>query len=138
MISTKDPLVLAVDRLKNALADIGTGPPGATVTLERALAQLEVAMRQHVALADWPGDPVGDLDRPLLPSPGVDRRNAELRQDLAGLLREVRSLRNEVTAPDGSAIRERAGQLAEEVERFSREEIDLVQDSVTTDIGAGD
>jgi len=135
MISPNDPLALAVDRLRDALAGTGAGPPGG---IGRALAQLEVAMRQHAALGGWPEDSVANLDRPLLPSPGVDRRHAELRQHLAGLLREVRSLRNEVLALDGSAIRERAGQLIEEVERFNREEIDLVQESVTTDIGAGD
>src|SRR5436190_16289361 len=39
MTSTKDPLVVAVDGLKDALADIGT--PGGTVTLDRPLAELE-------------------------------------------------------------------------------------------------
>jgi hypothetical protein len=143
-----DPLSTAVTRLEQALATNAAGRERDwSGRVDRALAEVERAIRKHVT-DPWPSDgPMRDLDRPLLPSPGVDRRAAYLRRDLQDLLRETEALRGLVRATpraggrpeaDRGTFDHRVQVLAAALDRFGTEEVDLVQDSVTTDIGAGD
>jgi hypothetical protein len=89
---------------------------------------------------------VADLDRPLIPSPGVDRHTADLRRELEELLKETASLRARVrgAAPgDGHAVdltsfRDRVARLVEALGRYEEKEVALIQQAVCTDIGAGD
>ena len=160
MTATNDPLFAAVNLLEKTLAQNAGGDAHDPARLDQTLASVEEAIRAHGAMTGPVGEPVVDLDRPLLPSPGVHRRRVELRAQLAVLLRETRALRNKlrtaassaVLAPDAICLVEgalnpsgdlrsffeRARELAARLESFEKEEFYFIQDSVTTDIGAGD
>lgn len=156
----KDPLVVAVHRLESMLMSDVDQNPEKGGRIDKALANVEQAIRQHAAMSGPVDEPSVDMDRPLLPSPGLDRRKAGLRNELGGLLRETRRLRNRLlaTSPapilapeavcnDGTEL-DRGGdfkmffnrvhQLADDLETFGKDEVHFVQDSITTDIGAGD
>jgi hypothetical protein len=163
MKARKKTLEAAVTGLERALAT-DAGPDWAG-RVGQALDRLEQAVREHnQALAATDGRLV-EVDRPLLPSPTVDRRTEELRRDLDGFLEEAKALRGQVrgaapgaglgvgaagqagareVAPEAGAAADfgvfcqRARRLLEALHHFEEEETDLVQDSVTTDIGAGD
>jgi hypothetical protein len=123
-------------------AAIGRDPVGGRewgARVAQALAGVEDALRQDTE--EPPAvDPMGaDEDRALLPSPGVERRAEELRRQRDGLLREVRALRalaNDPAAADELA--RRARDLLGCLRRLDRGGIDLLQESLTPDIGAGD
>lgn len=121
------------------------------------------ACRHRVKLEEDEGRAV-DVDTSLNPSPTVARRTEELCRDLDALLHEARSLRdgartlhpvaadiNPVTtagalpvAPEAADVAdfgvfcERVEHLVEGFEHFDEEERDLIQESVTLDLGAGD
>ncbi len=159
MTTNRDDLVAAVDRLEQTL-----GTPGNGDALRRALGGLEDALWQHAAVLAGPDGPLPDIDRPLLPSPGVSRRTEELRQQLDNFLTELRALRTKargLAAPSGTTrpdtmagalpvapemgaavdygvICARARDLIADLQQFEEEEEDLILHSVNTDIGAGD
>jgi len=160
MDQSTNPLVLAAHALRMAVTAECNSPGGAFRRVEEALAAVEGALRQHADEVGHVNEDVLDLDRPLLPSPGADRRHGELRDELANLLWETRTLRKElqnhprspVLAPDavcnqGAApavatpVQSQRGRfiaLADALEHYTRDETDFVQETVTTDIGAGD
>jgi hypothetical protein len=146
-------LAAAVDGLEQALASDPAGrEQDWAVRVGRALGGLEQAARGHGrALAAAGGLPV-EVDRPLLPSPTVDRRSGELRRELEGALGEAKALRAKVAgaarraagaAPEAGGAEfgvfcRRARRLLGALRRYEVEETDLLQDSITTDLGAGD
>src|SRR5580658_7888022 len=89
-----DLLTGAAEELSLALEDNHGRPVRAwSEAVRRAVISVERALRRHAG-EDLPNDdPQTDPDRPLLPSPGVERRAEEIRNDVDELLREVRALR---------------------------------------------
>jgi hypothetical protein len=132
---------------------------------DRALAAVEEAARLRAEALRTPDGHLIDLDRPLLPSPVVDRRTDTLERQLQQVLEQAGSLRRQVrgaaegvgmdqdpaeaagalsVAPEAGAVadlgvfRQHAHELAKALRQIEQEEADLVLDSVTPDIGAGD
>jgi hypothetical protein len=111
-----------------------------------ALADIEQALRQRLLALSSEDDGMSrDEDRALIPSPGLERRARGLRHELTDLLERVRALRMEASAmrsdsaSDGSDdLGTRLHDLALALERHEHGEIDLVQEAITPDIGAGD
>jgi hypothetical protein len=139
-----DLMLGAADELRQALADDASGQVcGRQVA--QALAEVERALRLHAGDAEAADQSLMDQDRALLPSPGVERRAEGLRHELDDLVRDVRQLRIEAKAgranprgTDPDALAERLRCFVRALERQEQGEIDLVQESITTDIGAGD
>lgn len=145
MSAQKDLLMGATEELRQALGEDTAGGRGWGERVARALAGVERALRQRAGEPLSAEEPLADADRPLLPSPGVERRADELQHEAADLLREARALRGEVSAGRGGdpaagagTLAERLGRLVQALARHEQGEIDLVQESITLDIGAGD
>jgi hypothetical protein len=138
-----DRLVQAVEELRQAAGenDFNSGPEW-SARVGKALAEVEHVLRQH------PEDivPVDNTrinqDRALLPSPGIERWAEGLRQKLDDLAEEIDALRAELLCGGIQAqsvgFAERVRSLVRALERHERDEIDIVQESFTTDIGSGD
>ena len=121
--------------------------------------------RQHAATLEAPDGRVVDVDSARLPSPTMSRRAAKLHEELDRFLDETRALRTKVrgvapgqgsadnpsalagaltVAPEAGAIPDfgvfwtRAQELLNALNRYEEQEANLILDSVTTDIGAGD
>jgi hypothetical protein len=112
--------------------------------VERALEDVERSLRRE-AESEWTADDLSkEQDRALLPSPGVERRSEGLQNELHDLIYKVRSLRSELmtarTTPGGVTAESasKARSLVLDLERFEKNETDLIQQSITQDIGAGD
>ena len=160
----KQSLLQALEELKHVLADDAAGQgEDWSRRMSQALATLEQFLRQHRAtLSDAEGRVV-DVNTSLNPSPGVARRADGLRQDLDNLLNQAAKLRGKLKtihpaaatdpstaagalpvapevgdATDFSVFCERAEQLLEGLGRYDEEEAELIEDSVTMDLGAGD
>jgi hypothetical protein len=166
MNARKKTLVAAVDGLERALATDAVGrEKDWAARVGQALGRLEQAVRDHDRALAASGGRLVEVDRPLLPSPTVDRRTEELRRELDGVLKEAQALRARVmgaaqgaaggvnpsglagareVAPEAGAAADfgvfcqRARHLLEALHHYEEQETDLVQHSVTTDIGAGD
>ena len=164
MSAKKQSLARAVEGLKQVLAGDAAGQGEAWVRrVDQALDAVELAVRQHRAtLSDAEGRVV-DVNTSLNPSPGVARRADGLRQELDNLLNQAAKLRGKLKtihpaaatdpstaagalpvapevgdATDFSVFCERAEQLLEGLGRYDEEEAELIEDSVTMDLGAGD
>ena len=164
MSAKKQSLARAVEGLKQALAGDAAGQGEAWVRrVDQALETVEQAVRHHRAtLSDAEGRVV-DVNTSLNPSPGVARRADGLRQELDNLLNQAAKLRGKLKtihpaaatdpstaagalpvapevgdATDFSVFCERAEQLLEGLGRYDEEEAELIEDSVTMDLGAGD
>jgi hypothetical protein len=101
---------------------------------------VEQQVRQRAAVQRGPDGLVPDVDRPRVPSPAVDRRSAERRQELEGFLQQVQTLRAQAQggAPDFGSLRERIRALTEALRRHSDAEAERVLESINMDLGAGD
>ncbi len=165
MSAEKQSLARAVGGLKQVLSgNVVAQGPAWTRRVDQALDAVEQAIRQHRdTLSDAEGRVV-DVDSSLNPSPGVARRADALRQELDSLFRQAAALRGKLksihppaeatdlctaagalpVAPevgdvtDFSVFCERAEQLLEGLGRYDEEEAELIEDSVTMDLGAGD
>jgi hypothetical protein len=154
------------DSLERALGEGAAGRERDWIGgVDRALAAVEEAVRRRAASLRTPDGYLIDVDRPRLPSPAVERRTEELERQLRLLLERARSLRGQVrgaaegigleadpaelagalsVAPEAGAVaalgvfRQQARELAEALRHFEEQEADLVLDSITPDIGAGD
>jgi hypothetical protein len=165
MLPRKSSLVRSVEELRKVLderdGDRGKDWPRRA---EQCLERIEQSARRHRARLENADGRVVDLDTPLNPSPTVARRTDELRQDLGDLLREARTLRERArtlhpvaantdpgtvagvlpVAPEAADIAdfavfcERVERLLEGFEHVDEEETDLIQESITLDLGAGD
>lgn len=166
MPGRNETLKAAAERLEKVLDENKFGPDqGWTDRVDRALADIEQAVQVHASALQPADGRIVKVDRPRLPSPGVDRRAAALRQELDELLRETTELRAKVKGvaaafgvnvnpsglagalpvapeagalPDFGVFRQRVKHLADGLERYEEEEAHLILDSVNTDIGAGD
>ncbi len=162
MVARTDNLMTAILELERVLGSQGQGQ-GAD--LNRALARLEEAARRHAAALGEPDGLIGPMDRPRIPSPGLDRSTRHLREQLVHILEAIRGLRTKAraqgqapavnpdpatlagalpVAPEAGAVADhgalilRARQLAQTLEDFENREADVVLETVNTDVGAGD
>jgi hypothetical protein len=160
MPANTDNLLVAIEELERVL----NNPAGGTSRLEGALGNLEQTMQRHADALREPDGLVGQIDRPRIPSPGLDRHTEHLREELAHFLEDIRTLRNRAqvdrqtprvsadptlagalpVAPEAGALSnqgvlvQRARRLAQNLERYENEEADLLLDTVNTDIGSPD
>jgi hypothetical protein len=165
MSAQKGSLAKAVEDLRQILNRQTPGREAEWVRrMGDALVKVEQAAAQHRArLKDEQGRVVA-VDTPLNPSPTVDRRADELRQELDDLVQEARRLKGKLSslhpvsaeidpgtaagalpvAPetadvaDFSVFCERVERLLQGFEHFDEAESDLIQESITLDLGAGD
>ena len=129
-----EDILTAVEQLEQAL-------DGTSATrVEQALATLQQALRRRGAELKGHDDPLPDVDRPLLPSPGEDRKVGELHHQLESCLHEAEALRAEVrdSGTASESLRDRGHKLARALRNHEHAEVDLILETVTTDIGAGD
>ena len=160
----KGSLAKAVEELRRVLAADSTGQEQNWISrVDQSLTAIEQAVkRQRARLSDAQGRVV-DVDSPLNPSPTVARRADGLREELDGLLKEADALRGKLqvlhpstgsmdlsaagalyVAPEMADISdfgtfcERAEQLLRRFEDYEEEEAELIQESITMDLGAGD
>jgi hypothetical protein len=141
-----DLLIEAVCELRQAL-DENTGRPllDWIEGVDRSVADALRALRRHAGEALTGDELQTDPDRALLPSPGVERRAESLRQDLHDLIQSARTLRTDLAAarstpndPSVAGLAKKARELMRALERLDAGEIDLIQEAITPDIGAGD
>jgi hypothetical protein len=157
------PLMQAMQGLKQALGSHGVGQKDWADRVGRALAAVEEAVRQHRDTLEDDEGRVVDVNTSLNPSPVVKRRADGLRAELNDLLKEAQALRAKVRGVHASAAAdpktlagalpvapeageatdfgvfwERARDLLARLGHFEEEEADLIQYSVTLDLGAGD
>ena len=140
MAAKTDDITAAVGQLEKVLGEPTDQERAWTGRVDAALARLEEALRRQAKLLRPPDGRVPDVDRPLLPSPGEDRKAAGLQHELEDFLQEIKALRAQVQDARSviEPLRERVRALVEAVRRHEHAEVDLILDSVTTDIGAGD
>jgi len=113
--------------------------------LKRAPARLDDVVQRHANLLRHPDRLVGAVDRPRIPSPGMDRDISPLHDQLEGVLHDIRDFRARTAFPAKprtdagiAALRQDAHRLAEELAQHWDREAHVILDSVNTDIGAGD
>jgi len=165
MAAEKHPLAASIDDLKRALGERAANREDDWIRrMDQALAAVERCAWRHRADLKDPEKKAVDVDTPLNPSPVIARRMDALRADLNGLLREAGRLRKKLhdlhppaekvdpataagalpVAPEAADVAdygvfcERAEQLLQGFEQFDQEEANLIQESVTMDLGAGD
>jgi hypothetical protein len=157
------PLVQAMHGLKQALGSNGVGQKDWAERVDRALGAVAEAVRRHRDTLEDDEGRLVDVNTPLNPSPVVKRRADGLREELDGLLKEAEALRAKVrgvhasaaadpktlagalpvspeagAVPDFGVFWQRARDLLVGLGHFEEEEADLIQYSVTLDLGAGD
>jgi hypothetical protein len=163
MAATNVPLVQAMQGLKQALGSNGVGAKDWAERVDQALGAVEEAVRQHRDTLEDEEGRVVDVNTSLNPSPVVKRRADGLRAELDGFLQEAQALRAKVRGvhssaqadpktlagtlpvapaagdqPDFGAFWQRAHDLLRGLGHYEEEEADLIQYSVTLDLGAGD
>jgi hypothetical protein len=161
----KGSLAKAVEDLRQILVMHDSGGESQWARrMGETLTKVEQAASSHRARLKDERGRVVDVDTPLNPSPTVDRRANELREELDELMREARRLRGKLSslhpapekidpgtaagalpvAPEAADVAdfgvfcERVEKLLNGFEQFDEEESDLIQQSVTLDLGAGD
>jgi hypothetical protein len=165
MTATNDPLLKAVEELEAMLATDAAGrPTDWAERVDRVLVDIEQAVQQRLALVRSAPGRLVKVDRPRLPSPAVERGQADLQGLLYDLLREAETVRARVrgtipagvqgepanlagglpVAPEAGAavdfgvFLQHAGELVEALRRYEAEEARLILESVNMDLGAGD
>ncbi len=165
MPANKCSLANAVKGLTQMLGEDATGrAKDWTQRVDQALSALEHSVRRHRAHLEDAEGRVVDVESSLNPSPTVARRANQLCQELDSLLREAQALRGKLqgihpstekmdastaagalaVAPEAGDVAdfgvfcERAERLLEGFEHYDEEESELIQESVTMDLGAGD
>ena len=157
------PLVQAMQGLKQALGSNGVGEKDWAGRVDLALAAVGQAVQRHRDTLEDEEGRVVNVNTPLNPSPVVKRRADELRAELDGFLKEAQALRVKVRGlhpateadpktlagalavapaageqPDFGVFWQRARDLLTGLGHFEEAEADLIQHSVTLDLGAGD
>jgi hypothetical protein len=163
MKRVKDLLLPPLEHLEQTLAEQAAGREHEWARrVADALAGVEQALRQHAAEAEAPAGLFAKVD---LTRPTLARQAGELRAEHATLLERVNALQAEVrnaakvfqpqadsraqtdalpepvkasAIPDFGAIRQSLAQFLADLRRHRDQEVGLVLESVTTDIGAGD
>jgi hypothetical protein len=140
MAAKSDDLIAAVKDF-----DASVDRAGDPALLERALARLESVVQRHANVLRHPDDLIGAVDRPRIPSPGMDRDISHLHDQLEALLRDIRALAGWASAPGESrsmealsALRWDAHRLSEELAQYWDREAHVILETVNMDIGAGD
>lgn len=146
----RDELVPPVEHLKKAVAAESSGNDRAwSQQLSDALAELEEAMRRHVAEAEAPAGIYAEVD---LTRPSLVREVGELRREHAVFADQLADLRLQLqraargmperpgTDPASglSAIRQAVRDFVTALEQHRAHEAGVLIESVTTDLGAGD
>jgi hypothetical protein len=143
MTTARDALLQSIESLEQALAQDPTpGRRAWAARVDQALAAAEQALRQENADARSPkGGPFKAVD---MKRPALVRQVDKLRLQLSAEVGEAAELRSEVqgaahgVTPDLDALRQHLHLFVGDLRRLKEGEIDLVQESVTTDLGAGD
>jgi hypothetical protein len=149
-----DILMFSLDGLRQALATETSGREREWLeAVGDALARIEVALRQHRVAAQAPDGPLAEVDQTR---PTLARQADALRSDHDDFLMQLLALREQVrraveafqsgpASPasasrgvDLGAIRQQAEQLLAGLQENREAETKLVQESINTDIGAGD
>jgi len=131
-----------MDRLHQALAADVSGQKWVE-TLRVTLFLVDNALRQHMKSAEVPDGLFAAVDETR---PTLSRQVNELSSEHSDLLDQVYTLQLELqSAPSGcvtsrnlAALRQQAVQLLTALQKVEEAETDLIQESVTTDIGVGD
>ena len=160
----KEVLLPAAEQLEEVLAhDVAGRERDWAEQVGAALRQLEEALVQHQADCESPGGMfAGEVD---LKRPSLVRQVSELRREHIDFLAATKALRGDAVKvaqtfaappaaatdatllpkpspaagiPDFGALRKRGEELVAALGRHRRQENDLVLESVTTDLGAGD
>jgi len=143
----KNVLPQAIAGLEKALAAQWDHEPQVwTARVDQALFAIEQAIWRHDATLESDEGHLTEVDSAQSPSPGLDRRVGRLHDGLADVGREVGVLRQSVRQvlnaggeqglSDG--LRDRIFELLHALRECSNEEANLVLETTTTDIGAGD
>jgi hypothetical protein len=142
MLQVNDALLQAIERLEQAVAREPSGDGRAWANrMDRALGEAEQALRQEQAEANLPKGLFKAVD---MTRPALVRRVGQLRRALGQDVGEAVQLRNELQAatqgapPDLDTLRQHVRDFVADLRRIKEGEIDVVQESVTTDLGAGD
>jgi hypothetical protein len=141
--SRQDALAESLDRLRLAVAsELAGREPEWTKAVGEACAGLEQALREHHVAVNGPDGAAGEIDETR---PTLARRAVVVQRDQDNLLGQFAALCGEVQAAAAAGtisqlrpIRARAEHLLTDLQRNLDAENDLVQESVTTDIGVGD
>lgn len=148
----EDSLALSANTLREAIDAEAPGHERQWAeAIDRALAEVEMAIRKHLIPSK---DPTAEVDQTR---PSLARQADELRSEHGDLLAAVHHLREQVQrvvqafqpAPDVNtrnapgivdlgALRREAEQLLTRLHEHREAEINLIQESVVTDIGVGD
>jgi hypothetical protein len=135
----------ATEELRQAAADTTTGGRDWGERIRLSLSAAERGLRESIGESLTDDDTLTTIDQPLLPSPGVERKEESLRNVTRDLVRQVRMLRAELASGQGNptgagaeAFAERVRQLVRKLERHEQDEIHFLQESITPDVGAGD
>jgi hypothetical protein len=155
-----NPLLLSLPPLEEALAAPFAGREHEWAEqVGRALATVETVLQRHARTANRPDGPLAEVDRTR---PGLDRQARRLEHDLTALAQNASTLLGQLRGageafapsagpqesslisagaraiPDFGQLRQQIESLVAELRGAQKEEIGLVQESVTTDLGAGD
>jgi hypothetical protein len=140
-----DPYATCANLLGEALLGNAMGRERRWATsLDTALADIEIALRNHLAAEKDSGGTLAEVDDTR---PSIARQADHLRNQQGELLTAVMTLRTRAQrllqerAPrtvDLMAIRQETEQLLDRLRQHKEAETDLVQESVLTDIGVGD
>jgi PAS domain S-box-containing protein len=160
-VPRRDVLLMLAKRLEQALAARWTGNEGAWLeSMLVVLDRVERATRQELLDVDSPDGPLDGFRK----TPSQDRRMEAVRAKYADFVQQAMALKKDLQKlsqalhsitqnpiPGGQAehveepgrldmatIRERAEQFRRELENHRQDEINLILESVTTDIGGGD
>ncbi|HWG46614.1 MAG TPA: hypothetical protein VN688_27880 [Gemmataceae bacterium] len=165
MPADKCSLANAAKALKRVLAEDAAGREKEwTERMGQALSALEQSVRRHHANLEDAEGRVVNVESSLNPSPTVARRADQLRDELDNLLQEAHALHGKLqgihpstarmdpsTAAGALAVAPEAGDVADfgvfcervehlldGFEHYDEEESELIQESITMDLGAGD
>jgi len=136
MKRAKDDWPDLLDQLEDAVAaDAGGQERRWAEGVATALARVEQALAGHVGEAEAPGGMFAEVDQKR---PSLVRQVGELRREHVAFPDQARALRDRLRAGTDATLREDFRQFAAALRRHREVENDLVQESVTTDYGAGD
>jgi hypothetical protein len=142
MRAEKETLSTATASLARTLRGDGTRAWAAGV--ERAVADVEQSARNQICFLGSPDGGVFDVGTPHT-TPGLYRRVGQLQENLRGLVAQMTALRSDLRqamaslAPgDFEEQRRRANDLLDALKAYTRAEANLIFESASLEVGAGD
>jgi hemerythrin-like domain-containing protein len=137
-----DSLLLAMHQLEAALAAAAPGREQRwNDRVQENLAGVQSALEGHVASTEGDHGLFGEID---LTRPTLVRNVERLRREHVDLIQQAEALRRQVAhygpeeLPAYASIRQQAARLLEAIRHHQAREVDLIFESLFTDIGAGD